>query len=142
VARRRSGNWGARLALSGAWWNDADLGPGRVSWTRLTVGVGLIHGWSGSRLFLDLREQLLAAALVAAGSGFDQGMTPVAFDPGAGLGLRAGTWLGQRLRLWADAGVAVWPLDQQLQVQGVAGTVGTARLEAALSVGGTIVSAR
>jgi hypothetical protein len=142
VVRDTTRRWGARVAFGGAWWSDAALGPGQVSWTRTTMGLGLMRGWSGARLFVDLRGQVLAGALVAAGHGFDQMTTAVTFDAGAGAGLRAGTRLGRRFGIWVDAGVTYWPVDQQIQVDGVPEMVGATRFETAVSLGGTFLGDR
>ena len=115
VVRGATGGWGARLALSGTWWNYAALGPGQVSWTRTMLGLGFIRGWSRPSVFVDLRAQLLAGRLMAAGHGYDQVATSMAFDPGAGAGLRAGAWLGRRLAMWVDAGVSYWAIEQEIR---------------------------
>lgn len=142
VTLRSKAGWGPRIALAGAWWNEAELGVGHVSWTRLSANLGLIHGWSGPRLFLDLREQLVAAALVARGRGYDRTETRVAFDPGVEAGLRAGVALSASLRLWIDVGLTYWPLPQELRVDGFAQTVDAAAFTGSLSIGGTFLSSR
>jgi hypothetical protein len=143
VARRRAAGWGGRVALSGAWWTDADLGPGRVSWTRLVLAAGLIHGWSSSRLFLDLREQVQGAALVVAGHGYDETRRPVGFDPGIAIGLRAGTVVGGLVRLWADAGLAYWPATNRISVAGLPDPpIAVSHVDVALTVGGTFLGSR
>lgn len=139
--RSRAG-FGPRIAFGGAWWNEAELGVGHVSWTRLTASLGLIHGWAGSRFFLDLREQFVAAALVARGRGYDMTQTKVAFDPGIEAGLRSGVALSSSLRLWVDVGLAFWPVPQELRVEGFAQTVDAAAFTGVLSIGGTFLTAR
>jgi hypothetical protein len=139
--RSRAG-FGPRIALGGAWWNEAELGVGHVSWTRLTASLGLIHGWASSRLFLDLREQLVAAALVARGRGYDRTQTRVAFDPGVEAGLRAGVAVSSSLRLWLDVGLAFWPVPQELRVDGFAQSIDAGAFSGLLSVGGTFLTAR
>jgi hypothetical protein len=134
--RKQTAWWGARLTLGGAWWSSATLGPGQVAWTRLAAGLGLIHGWSGRHLFLDVHEEVLAAVLVAEGRGYDDPRRRQAFDPGVGLGLRAGIVTGG-VRIWIDGSGAWWPIQQRMGVGNVSGTVEAAPIEAALSIGGT-----
>jgi hypothetical protein len=142
VALRGNARWGPRIALGATWWNEADLGVGHVSWTRLTAGLGMIHGWDGRRFFLDLREQFVAAALVARGRGFDRTQTQTAFDPGIEAGLRTGVVLSPSWQLWVDVGLAFWPIPQELRVEGFDRTVDAAALTGSLSVGGTFLSGR
>ena len=140
VARDTTSGWGARLALGGTWWSDAALGPGQVSWTRTMLALGVIRGWSRPSLFADLRGQVLVGALGAAGRGFDETATSLAFDGGVGAGLRVGAWLGRRFAMWVDAGVTYWPIDQQIGVVGVAETLAAPRFDGAVSLGGTFVT--
>jgi len=142
VFRHLAGGWGFRAAVGGSWWNDTAVGPGSVSWTRVGGGVGLIHGWAGPRLFLDLREQFLAAALVARGHGYDETVTRVVFDPGLEVGIRPGVLLAPWLRLWIDVGLAFWPVPRELQVSGFEQTVDASRWVGALSFGGSFLSTR
>ena len=73
IARSPDGAWGPRLTLGGAAPTDRDLAGGRVWWTRVSAGAGLIHRlWAGSRSFLEAHEQVLAAAFVAGGHGYDR----------------------------------------------------------------------
>jgi hypothetical protein len=142
IVRRSPAGWGPRVALGAAWWNDASLGAGEVSWTRLTAGVGLIHGWSGSSVFLDLREQFVAGIIVARGRGFDQTQTRSAFDPGFEAGIRSGVVIRGLWRLWIDAGFAFWPVPQELRVEGFENTVRAASFSGALALGGSFLSTR
>lgn len=142
VVRNRAGGWGARLTLGSAWWRDTALGPGRVSWTRLAAGAGVIHGWSSRRLFLDLHEQLLAGAFLTAGHGYDQTRRPMAFEPGLGLGVRGGVSAGGLVRMWADVAVAWWPVKQSLRVEGLDAVVDASPFEVSVTIGGTFLSSR
>ena len=85
---------------------------------------------------------MLAGRLMAAGHGYDQVATSMAFDPGAGVGLRAGAWLGRRLAMWVDAGVSYWAIEQEIEVAGLAQALVVPRLDAAISLGGTFVIGR
>jgi hypothetical protein len=142
AARKTSAGWGIRFALGGAWWTEAELGSGHISWTRITGGLGLIHGWAGPRFFLDLREQFLGAALVATGHGYDQTRTRTVFDPGVDVGIRSGIVLGPLLRAWVDVGLTWWPVTEQLRVDGFDERVNAAHWVGSLAVGGTFLSTR
>ncbi|SRR6266540_791622 len=142
VLRGRASGWGGRLVLSGSWWNELDLAGGQASWTRAYAGLGLVKGWEGERWFLDAHADVLGAALFATGRGYDEARAPVAFDPGIGLGLRAGLATGRLARLWVEATLAWWPLRPELGVDGVGQRVEVAALEPALALGGTFLIGR
>jgi hypothetical protein len=140
--RRTAAGWGPRIALGGAWWNEEGLAVGQVAWTRLTGAIGLIHGWSSPRLFLDVREQFVAGILVARGRGFDETHTRAAFDPGIEAGVRAGASVGPFFRVWLDVGLSYWPIPQELRVEGIDQVIEAAPWSGALSIGGTFLSVR
>jgi hypothetical protein len=142
VIRRGAAGWGARFDLGGAWWSDADVETGSVSWTRLTAGAGLVQDWSYRRVFLGLREEILGGALVATSRGFDRTQTRAVVEPGAEIGLRTGVWVTSSFSLWTDFGLTLWPLNDELRVEGVSQTVKANRWVGALSVGGTIATGR
>jgi hypothetical protein len=142
VVRHRASGWGGRLSLGGAWWTAADFAPGQVSWTRAAVGLGAIRGFQGSRWSVDIHGQALAAALLAAGTGYDESLRPVAFDPGAGLGVRAGFLAAGAVRMWAELAVTWWPMRNRLQVQGIDRRVDVASLEPSLTIGGSFLTSR
>jgi hypothetical protein len=147
VVRNTPGNWGGRLAMTGAWWRASPLGSGRASWTRLSAQLGLIHGWSDASWFVDLHEQLVGGAFVARGNGFDDNRTRVGFDPGIGAGLRGGIQVGPLLRVWLDAGIALWPMRQKMQVKVLeagagADGVDAPLVEGSLTLGATFLTSR
>jgi hypothetical protein len=141
VLRHRASGWGARLAVGGAWWTTSNLEVGQVSWTRAAVGLGPIRGWQGDRWFVDVHGQALAAALFAAGQGYTETRRPVAFDPGAGAGIRAGIAAGA-VRMWAELALAWWPMSRSLRVEGIAQMVDVPSLEPSLTIGGTFLTSR
>jgi hypothetical protein len=141
VLRHRASGWGARLAIGGAWWTASDLGGGQVAWTRATAGLGPMRGWQGQRWFVDVHGQALAAALFATGQGYTETRRPVAFDPGAGAGLRAGIAAGA-VRMWVELALAWWPMRRSLRVENVAQMVDVPSLEPSLTIGGTFLTSR
>jgi hypothetical protein len=142
VVRHRSTGWGGRLSLAGSGWYAADLDVGRVAWTRLVLGVGVVQGWQRGRWFLDVQEQLLGALLLAAGQGYDETRRPLAFDPGVAVGVRAGLVVGRAVRLWGEAGVAWWPIPRALGVEGVSPQAEVAAFQPSLALGASFLTSR
>jgi hypothetical protein len=142
VLRARPRGWGGRFVVGGNWWNQTDLAGGQVSWTRVHGGLGLIKGWEGERWFLDAHADAIGAAVFAAGSGYDETRAPIAFDPGAGLGLRGGIATTRIVRMWLEVTVAWWPLGPSLQVEGVGPRIKVATFEPALTLGGSFLLGR
>jgi hypothetical protein len=143
AVRHRARGWGGRVLFGGAWWHETLLAGGQVSWARVTGGLGLIHGWQGDRWFADVQAQGMAAVLVAQGRGYDETRTPVALEPGAGIGLRGGVVVGGVARVWAELGVAWWPMRRSLRVGGFDPVmVDVARFEPALTIGGSFLTGR
>jgi hypothetical protein len=65
----------------------------------------------------------------------------VAFDPGAGAGIRAGIETGV-VRMWAELALAWWPISRSLRVEGITQMVDVPSLEPSLTIGGTFLTSR
>ena len=155
VADRQSSSWasGARLELglgrADARWrlkvaavavgrHALDLPPGRATWWRSFVQLGVDvdalrgRGWAGV-----LGTGLLGGLLFNEGTGFAVDRATRSIDAGGEARARLEARLGRnhQVRPWLGAQVAVWVRRQTLDIQGTTTSVALPRLEPMATMG-------
>ena len=154
---------GAEGALIGAWltpagWRSSlraqmegqseqqiSLQYGRAAWRRWTLGFGLERpfGASSDRGGGWLRGFALArlAWLDMRGEGFTLNRSDSTFDPGAAVGTRAVLARG-RWSPWVEIAASWWPVRHNVQASGIGDIGRLPAVEAFVSVGVALTSAR
>ncbi len=124
----------ARVALFGSWTREGAIGPGRYSWLRAGLSLGLrlplFAAW------IELRADAIAAVLTVAGAGLTAARRDWDLDPGGSLGVRATLPLGLGSHdPFVEASATGWFRRQQISVEGLTEQVVLPRLEGILLVG-------
>jgi hypothetical protein len=122
---------GARATLFGLWPRTDAVGPGQARWSRAGASFEAAVRARGRAGRFDAHAGLVAAVLVAAGTGFDSDATTAGLSPGlaagvdwsyafgrvfVGVGAGAVGWTDQRL-LWTTAAEETKPFPR-VQVSG------------------------
>ena len=107
-------HWGLQANLEWAASRAVALGSASAIWQRVSLGGGacfiLERGWSG----LELEADLLAGVTVIRGSGLTAPHLDAALGPGFFVGTRFFVDPRPSWRGWFSAGVAWWPVRQQV----------------------------
>jgi hypothetical protein len=113
----RRGRWTARLSAIGVAAHKATLGPGEISWKRLSAAAGIGTTVGSGPIDLDIEVAGVGGAIVVTGHGFSSNQTVVRPDVGLSLGARLNWHLGN-VAPWAGVGLDIWPLGQEARVAG------------------------
>jgi hypothetical protein len=107
--------WSVLAVATGVGPRSLALGPGKVSWERLDVSLGVARTVVLRKGWLDLHLAALCGALRAAGAGFPENSTVTTLDLGASGGIRA-LWRTHVVEPWIGADLDVWPRDEKVHV--------------------------
>ncbi|MGC4119511.1 MAG: hypothetical protein QM765_34065 [Myxococcales bacterium] len=133
-----SGRWGLGLRLVYPGSGTVRLGGGEVWWARPAARLGPRVRFEPGPVEIDLRVELVAAALAMEGHGFPANESAWSFDPGLGatarIGLRAGRFLP-----WLAVGGTGWFKDHALTVAGVDAAARLPRGEAFAALGVSLI---
>jgi hypothetical protein len=128
----RAGAWAASVSLS-ALAAHAVLGPGSISWQRLSLAAGPRRRAHLGPWALDLTAQLAAALIEVRGRGFSETFSDRGFDPGLVAGARLSR--GRRTFFWLGLDGAGHLHDRVARVEGMDISWRFPRFDAQLSVG-------
>ena len=114
---RVSSRWSGRVALMGFSPRTLPLGPGQVSWQRLTFSMAVARTLQSSRpLGLDLQGGVLGGLVRVDGTGFTENSAVTRLDVGVSAGLRA-VWRSNHVQPWIGADLDLWPRAEEARVQ-------------------------
>jgi hypothetical protein len=96
--------------------------PGELHWQRSSLGIGGTLRATTGKWDFDGAAFVLGALLARWGSGYSFDESSVRVDLGVGLEATASLRLGRGFSVIGALSGVVWPLTQQIAVQGLAGT--------------------
>jgi hypothetical protein len=127
--------WRARLALVGVGRHTLELPPGRATWGRAFIALGVERALArGRRWSFGVGASAVGGVAVISGAGYavDRGTTSLDF--GGEASTRVGFAAG-RAHPWLGVSVVGWARRQQLELQGVASTSALPRWEPMVALG-------
>jgi hypothetical protein len=113
----RRGRWTARLSATGTAAHKATLGPGEISWNRLSAAAGIGRVVGTGPIDVDIEAAAVGGAIVVTGRGFTTNENVIRPDVGMSLGVRL-NWRAGNVDPWIGVGLDIWPLGQQARVAG------------------------
>jgi hypothetical protein len=132
---RVSSHWSGHVSVMGFSPRTLPLGPGEVSWERLTLSVAVARTLQSRRpLGLDLQAGVLGGLVRVDGTGFTENSAVTRLDVGATAGLRA-VWRSSHVQPWIGADLDVWPRAEEARVQALLVARPLPRLEPRVGIG-------
>jgi hypothetical protein len=105
LLRNRTAGYVGLFGITG---RQRAIGPGQATFRHLGLAVGVGTPLIRADWRVDLRGELITAALIASGAGFSRNYDEWSFDPGLSGGLMAGRVIGSAVELFADAAMTGW----------------------------------
>jgi hypothetical protein len=132
---RDESRWRARVAGVGVGPHTLGLPPGRATWRRAFVALGVELALArGRRWSLGLGAGALVGFAVISGAGYAVDRSTQSLDLGGEASLRVAFAAG-RIHPWLGVSAAGWARRQQLELQGVATSSALPRWEPMAAVG-------
>jgi hypothetical protein len=109
--------WTARLSVMGIAAHKATLGPGAISYNRLSAAAGMGATVGTGPVTADIEAAVVGGAIVVTGRGFSTNQTVTRPDVGFSLGARL-NWRAGAVEPWVGVALDIWPLAQEARVAG------------------------
>ena len=130
----RRGDWTLRLSIAGAAAHKAALGPGEISYNRLSAAAGIGTVVGSGPIGADIEAAVAGGAVIVKGRGFSTNETVTRPDVGFSLGARL-NWRAGSVEPWVGLGLDIWPLGQEARVAGWPDGRPLPRLEPRIGIG-------
>ncbi len=128
------GAWRLSAGAFGSALRQVPLAPGTAAASRAAVELAFGRAFQGLGARFELQLHVLGGALALRGSGFEEDLSAVVPELGAGYSARATLGSG-RLRPWLGLQAVVWPLKRTLVVGGASASASLPLVEAFIGAG-------